>query len=235
MLAAKLGVRMGSRLGATHDRELRREAFAPGQHQADGGFERLGGAGFRQQAAHGLGQAEFGQRRRHVFGQHQHALRLQPLAQAGQAEPASFRVGGQAVDQQIGVVRPRIGFMQGLGIDIDQIAGVHAPVPTGGAGQGEEGCGSSNRMVAMAAHFLLARADAAYNPLRADWTCSAFGTATRPYDRYRLLSLCSVPVLARCFPAGPSLGGCLPPRFAYSRVRCFSTQIQIKLNFWSSA
>ncbi|MNN37349.1 hypothetical protein D3C81_1512900 [compost metagenome] len=120
---ARLRKLIGRRLGTAHHGDGRREAFAPGQHQADGGFERLGGAGFRQQAAHGLREAEFGHGCRHVFGQHQHALRLQPLAQAGKAEPAGFRIGGQAIDQQIGVVRPRIRFMQGLGIDIDQIAG----------------------------------------------------------------------------------------------------------------
>jgi hypothetical protein len=63
-----------------------------------------------------------GQRHGQLVGQHQHAQRHQALAQVGQRMPALLGIRRQTEDEQIGVVCPRIGVLQGSGIEIDEIA-----------------------------------------------------------------------------------------------------------------
>lgn len=119
---ARLGQR-GTRIVLARGRHLRREAFAASQHQSDRRFERIRGTVLGQQAAHALRQAARGQWRGHLIGQHKHALRLQAAADIGKRRPAALGIGGQAENQQIGMMRPWIGLVRTGCVKFDKIAG----------------------------------------------------------------------------------------------------------------
>jgi hypothetical protein len=104
-----------------------------------------------------FGQAAFRHRRQQMIGQHQHAQRLQTQTQFSQYRPARATVGGHPDNQQIGMVNPGFGGVQRGGIEVDQIAGDVRLRQRWCSPRRNKGCGSNKRMVAMTAHFFLAR------------------------------------------------------------------------------